>query len=434
MNAIARPSDDYRRVALIGLGIIAVTFGLIGLWAAFVPLDSAVSGHGVVQASSNRQTIQHLEGGIVRAIDVREGDHVKAGQVLFELNPTQADAALETARNELYSILAKADRLAAERDNRASISFSPEVIAARGNPVVAQAITDQTREFDERRSALQGQIAVLNSRIAESRTVIQGIDQQRDSMVQQGALLDDEISGLKELYAKDLVPKPRLIDLERERTQLRGQLGSAVAERAKTEQSIGETQLQIRSLQQQFYQEVSKDMSEAQIQIGDLRQRFAVAQDAAKRVDLVAPMSGVAQNLRFFTVGGVVRPGEPMVDIAPDKTSMQIEARFSPNDIDSVHVGQVATLRFSSFHSRNTPVIKGVIHSISQDRLADEATHQPYYLAIVEITDAQLPPELQGKLRAGLPVEVTVPTGSRTALQYAFGPLTSALNQSMRER
>jgi HlyD family type I secretion membrane fusion protein len=434
MTDLHRPSHDIRRVATIGITVIVLTFGVIGLWAALVPLGSAVIGHGTVSVDSNRQTIQHYDGGIVRRILVHEGDHVRAGQVLFELNPVQADATLESARNQLFSLLAKADRLAAERDNRPSVTFSDEVRAQSAIPVVARAMADETRQFQERRATIADQVAVLNTRIAEYKTAIGGIDEQRASMQQQVALLDDEIGGLSALYQKDLVPKPRILALQRERSQLQGQIGGSIAEKAKTQESIGETQIQINQLHQQFYQDVSKDFSDAQTQSADLRQRFAVAQDAARRVSILAPMDGVVQNLKVTTVGGVVRSGEPLVDIAPDQGNMIVEARFSPNDVDSVHPGQPVQIRFSTFHSRTVPVISGTIRTVSRDRLSDEATHTSYYLAIVDVPDSHLPVEIRGKLRAGLPAEIVAPTGTRTALQYAFGPLSSALSGTMRER
>jgi HlyD family type I secretion membrane fusion protein len=434
MTDIHRPSHDIRRVVTIGMGVIIVTFGVIGVWAAVVPLSSAVIGRGAVTMESNRQTIQHYEGGIVRKVLVHEGDRVVAGQELIELSPVQADAALESARNELFSLLAKADRLTAERDNRPGVSFSPEVLAQQTSPTVSRAMVDETQQFRQRRATINAEIAVLQSRIAQYRTQIQGIDEQKTAMQQQVSLVDDELSGLNDLYQKDLVPKPRLLELQRGRAQLEGEIGGAVADKAKAEESIGETQLQINQVHQQFYQDVSKELSDVQTQSADYRQRFAVAQDAARRISITAPMDGEVQNLRVFTVGGVVRPGDPLMEIAPDRGRMFIEARFSPNDVDSLHQGQTAQVRFSTFHSRTLPVIEGTIRSISQDRLADEATHMPYYMAIIDVPASHLPPELRGRLRAGLPVEVVVPTGSRTALQYFLRPLGDALTGTMRER
>lgn len=434
MTDITRPSHDTRRVVSIGVAIIVITFGIVGLWAALVPLGSAVVGHGSVQVESNRQTVQHFEGGIVSKILIHEGDHVAAGQVLFELSPVQADAAMASARNQLYSLLAKADRLSAERDGRSVVAFSPEVRAQAGDPLVQRAMSDETREFQARRANIADQVAVLDARIAELKTQIGGIDVQRQGMQQQVAYLDDEIGGLNQLYQKDLVPKPRILALERDRAQLKGQIGGSVADRARAQESIGETQQQISQLREQFFTEVTKDLSDTQTQVADIRQKYTVAQDAVRRVNIVAPMTGVVQNLKMFTVGGVVRPGEPLVDIAPDKGAMIIEARFTPQDVDSIHAGQNVQVRFASFHSRTIPIIDGTIRSVSQDRLIDEAAKTSYYQAIVDVPETNLPPELKGKLRAGMPVEVIAPTGQRTALQYIFRPLSNALTGAMRER
>ncbi len=434
MVDLHRPSHDIRRVVSIGMGIIIVTFGVVGLWAAFVPLSSAVIGNGSVAIASNRQTIQHYEGGIVSKILVHEGDHVRAGQILFELSPVQVDAALGSARNQLFSLLTKADRLAAERDGRANVTFSPEVLAQSNQPIVANAMLDEQRQFRERRGTIDSQVAVLQTRIAEYQTEIGGIQEQYTGMQRQVGLLDEELAGLDSLYQKGLVPKPRILELQRGRAQLQGQIGGSIAEKARTEKAVGETQLQITQVRQQFAQEVSREFSDVQTQIGDIRQRFAVAQDAARRVNITAPLDGVVQNLRVFTVGGVVRASEPMAEIAPDHGKMIVEARFSPNDVDSIHQGQTVQVRFASFHSRTIPVIEGTIRTVSQDKLTDELSRTQYYMAIVDVPEQNLPQELKGKLRAGLPAQVVATTGSRTALQYTFGPLTSAMTSTMRER
>lgn len=433
-KGLQRPDPDYRRVAVIGLAIIAVTFGVFGLWAAFAPLSSAVVAPGVVTTEFNRQTVQHLEGGIVRKILVHEGDHVAKGQVLFELDPVQAQATLGITRNQLFSLLAKRDRLVAERDNRPALVFSPEVQQASADPSVAQAMADEQKQFVERRATLQGQVAILEARVSEFRSEMQGLDTERASMEQQVKYLNEEISGLEDLYKQDLVPKPRLLAVQRERSQLQGQIGRSLADKARSEKSIGETQLQIQELRQQMFQDVSKELTEVQTQTADVRPRYAVAQDQAKRIVIAAPMSGVAQNLRVFTEGAVIGPGAPLVEIAPDQGQMIIEARVSPNDVDSVHAGQKTEVRFSTFHSRTIPVIKGVVHSVSQDRIVDEASKSAYYMAVVYVPPENLPRELQGKLRAGLPAEVIIPTGARSALEYIWQPLTNALQKTMRER
>ena len=434
MTDIARPSEDYRKVAIIGLGVIAATFGAMGLWAAVTPLASAVIGHGTVTNDTNRQTIQHYEGGIVRAIYIREGEHVNAGQPLFQLDSVQANAALDISKNQLFSLVAKSDRLSAERDGRPVITWSPELRAAAKDPVAASAMRDEERSFIERRGLIQSQIEVLKSRVGQYQTEITGIDEQRSSAQEQVKYIDDEIAGSTELYKQDLFPKPRLLALQRDRANLTGAIGKLLADKSRAQKSIGETTLQMRQLQAQFQEQVSQESSKVQTDSTDIRQRYTVASDQAKRVSIVAPLAGTIQNLHVFTEGAVVRQAEPLVEIAPDKGDMVIQARFSPNDVDSLRPGQRTELRFSTFHDRTIPVIFGNIQSISQDRLVDEAQHIPYYLAVVKVNQESLPANLKGRLRAGYPVDVTVPIGSRTALQYIYQPLTNAFRQSFRER
>jgi HlyD family type I secretion membrane fusion protein len=434
MAGIARPSDNYKRIALIGFILIGATFGVLGLWAALTPLSSAVIGHGTVVVESNRKTIQHLEGGLIRKILVHEGDRVKAGQVLFELDPVQTTANLGIVRNQLFTLLARADRLQSERDHLSGPRFSTEVLGQLSDPIVAQAVSDERRQFQERQATIAGQVEILNSRIGQYREQIQGIDQQRASMQEQVGFLNEEISGLNELFKQNLVPKPRLLALERERSQITGEIGKSLSEKAQAQKAIGEASLQAHQIRQQFDQENAKELADIQAQTTDLREKFTVARDVANRINVVSPVSGTAQNLHFFTEGAVVRAAEPLVDIVPDHGAMVIHAQISPNDVDSVHSGMRAELRFPSFHSRTIPVINGVIGTVSQDRLVDEATHTPYFLVIITINDANLPVELRGRLKPGLPAEIVVPTGARTALEYIFNPLSNALHKTMREK
>ncbi len=433
MNKPNLPSSDYRRIALIGVGIIVFTFGILGLWAAFAPLSSAVIGSGTISSENNRKTLQHLEGGILRRIAVSEGDQVQAGQVLFELDPVQPSASLEITRSQLYTLLARADRLKSERDRLASVRFSPEVLAEQSDPLVRQTIQDEQRQFQERRTSIQGQVDILRSRAAQYREQIGGIDRQQAAMETQVRLLNDELSGLEELYDKNLVPRPRLLALERERAQIQSQIGRAIGERAQALQAIGEAELQAQQILKQFDEANARELADIQVQIAEVREKFTVAEDVASRVRVTSPVAGTAQNLRVHTEGAVIRPAEPLVDIVPAQGGFEIRAQFSPNDVDNLHPGMVAEIRFPSFHSLKLPMIEGRVSTVSRDRLVDEATNTPYFLVTIQLQEEELPQELRGKLVAGMPAEVVVPTGARSALEYLFNPLTNALRKSMRE-
>ena len=430
---IKRPTDNFQAVARIGYGIIALTFvGLLG-WAAFAPLDSAVIANGVVSAEGNRKTIQHLEGGMLSKILVREGEKVKAGQVLFELDPTQANAAAGITRNQYVALKAMEARLLAERDKRPVISFPADLLSQRADPMVSRAIADEQAQFLERRQTIQGQVDLMNAQRAQFQSEIEGIDRQTQGLKDQLGFIEDELNDLRKLYDKGLVPRPRLLALEREQASLSGSIGRLTADRSKAVQGAGETQLKIRQIKQQFFEEVSQAITETRVRLAEVTEKEVVASDAQKRIKIVSPVNGTAQNLRFFTEGAVVRGAEPLVDIAPDDEAFVIQAHFQPTDVDNVHPGMVTEVRLPAFHSREVPILNGKIESLSQDRISDPQAKVDYFLGIVRVDIKQLPPQLRARVTAGMPAQVVVPTGERTVLQYLFAPLRDTLRTTMRE-
>ena len=431
--SINRPTDNYKRVARIGYGVIIVTFvGLLG-WAAFAPLDSAVIANGVVSAEGNRKTIQHLEGGILRRILVREGEKVKAGQVLFELDPTQANAAAGITKNQYVALKAMEARLVAERDQAPSISFPADILAQRADPMVARAIADEQAQFVERRATISGNVDLMNAQRDQYKSEIDGIDRQTQGLKEQLGFIQDELGDLRKIYDKGLVPRPRLLALEREQANLSGSIGRLLADRSKAVQGMGETQLKIRQIKQTFYQEVSQNIAETRVKLAEVTEKEVVASDQQRRINVVSPVNGTAQNLRFFTEGAVVRPAEPMVDIAPNDEAFVIQAYFQPTDVDNVHPGMVTEVRLPAFHSRKIPILNGKIESLSSDRIVDPEGKNAHFLGIVRVDIKQLPKEFRSKITAGMPAQVIVPTGERTVLQYLFSPLRDTLRTTMRE-
>ena len=430
---IQRPTDNYNGVARIGYAIIAFTFvGLLG-WAAFAPLDSAVTANGVISAEGNRKTIQHLEGGMLRKILVHEGQKVTAGQVLFELDPTQANAAAGITKNQYVALKAMEARLLAERDQRPTIGFPAELTSERNDPMVARAISDEQAQFLERRQTLQGQTDLMNAQRDQYQSEIDGIDRQTQGLKDQLGYINDELGDLRKIYDKGLVPRPRLLALEREQANLSGSIGRLTADRAKAVQGASETQLKIRQIRQQFFEEVSQAITETRVKLAEVTEKEVVASDAQRRINIVSPVSGTAQNLRFFTEGAVIRPAEPMLDIAPDNEAFVIQAHFAPTDVDNVHIGMLTEVRLPAFHSRKIPILNGKIVSLSRDRLSDQEGKNVYFLGIVHVDLKQLPPEFRTKVTAGMPAQVVVPTGERTVLQYLFSPLRDTLRTTMRE-
>jgi HlyD family secretion protein len=430
-NREDRKSDaSWRRVAVAGYVLIFVTFGVVGGWAAVAKIDRAVAAPGVVAIESNRKTVQHLEGGIVREILVKEGDAVSQGAILFRLENVQAKANYQTIESQLYTLLAMEARLIAERDQKAEITWPEELVTPNSDGAFDSHIAaDQVAEFNKRGSSLQDQVEMLKSRIDQLDDEIRGTQMEKASAEGQIDFINKELIGLRELNEKKLIPATRLYAMERERERLEGAIGEAIANIAKSNGAIGEYNIQIQQLREKFQEDVAKSLVEVREKLADVRQKLVVAKDVLHRVEVVAPVAGTVQNLKVFTIGQVIRQGEPLLDIVPKNERLIIEVQFSPSDIDGVYEGQEAEVRFPAFHSRMIPLILGQLESVSRDRLVDEASKQPYYRGIVVLDNTEIPEELRSRVRAGMPAEVIVASGERTVLSYIVSPLTQTLRK-----
>lgn len=424
---------DWRRPALVGYAIIAFTFVVCGGWAAFARLDSAVIAQGVVTVESSRKTIAHLEGGIVRQVLVREGQHVDEGQVLFRMDDTQPQAGADMAHNQLMAALAQEARLVAERDRAPAVTFPPELLAA-DSPVAAEAIADQSKQFEERRASLANQVSILEKRITQFTVELDGLASEREATERQLRFIEEELRDLRGLLDKQLVPKSRVMSLEREKGRLEGLIGRSIAETSKANNGISEARLQIDQIRKKFSEDVNNSLLEVRQKIADLRERTRVSSDILRRVEIKAPRAGVVQNVKATTVGGVVRPGEPLLELIPDGDGLVVNAQIAPSDIDVVSPNDQAEVRFGAFHGKVLPIFMGHIASLSRDRLIDEVTRQPHFLARVVVPQDQLPPEVRDRISAGMPVEVIIPTGERTMIDYLVRPLRNRIRKSLREQ
>ncbi|MGU3495186.1 HlyD family type I secretion periplasmic adaptor subunit [Xanthobacteraceae bacterium A53D] len=429
-------SSDFRRVALIGYGVIFLTFGVGGAWAALAHIDGAVIAQGVVSVESKRQVVQHLEGGIIVEIDVKDGQSVEAGQLLFRLDPTSSQSSYATQRAQLDTLLATEARLAAERAQAGEINFPPDLLDRVSQPLVKAAISDQRAQFRDRKAALKGQMDILDSRALQGETEIEGLKREREALDSQLYFIDDELAGIRALSDKGLVSKPRLAELQREKARLQGMVGRNTADTAKAQNTIGEMRLQVQQLLQRQQEEVAAQMVDTRQKISDVREKLAVSENVLKRVDIRAPRAGVVQNInpRIYTVGAVVRPGDTLLEIVPQNDDLIVDAQVSPADIDRLHDGVASVeVRFPAFHSRTTPLILGDLRTVSPDRLIDEASRQPYFQAVVAVSSTDLPDSLKARLRPGMPAEVVFSTGSRSVLSYLTRPLVDAVTKSFRE-
>jgi HlyD family type I secretion membrane fusion protein len=431
---VSRPVPDWRHPAKVGYLVIVLTFGVIGGWSAFARLDSAVVASGVVTLESSRKTIQHFEGGMIKSILVHEGQHVEQGDLLFKLDAVQSQANADLVGNQLYGLQAQEARLIAERDGAAQITFPRDFSTDKENPVLKEAINDQLKQFEERRASLSGQISILESRIKQFGSQIDGTTVEKAATVEQLGFINNELEDLRGLLAKNLVQKTRVLSMERERSRLEGVIGHAVADIAKTQNDIGEAHLQIEQLHKKFSEEVNAQIVDVRAKIADLQQKSTVTSDVLRRNEIRAPRSGTVQNLHVTTIGGVIRPGEPLLELIPDDEGMVINAMVSPSDIDVIETGMEAEVRFSAFHGQILPLITGKVESISRDRIIDEQSKQPYFLARIVINKDNVPAMVKDHIRAGMATEVVVPTGERTVISYLVRPLRNRASGALREK
>ncbi|MBS7704237.1 HlyD family efflux transporter periplasmic adaptor subunit [Chelatococcus asaccharovorans] len=404
--APASPSDlDWRRPARLGFTILAVALGGGGAWAALARLDGAAIAPGVVAVESRRKTVQHLEGGIVRAIHVRDGDSITQGQLLLSLDKTQAAATLDTILNQRAAALAEEARLVAERDGD-TIAFPPEVADRGMVPIVRQAMEDQRHALEEATARFASQRASLAARLRQAQEQRAGSEQAHRAALKQLHWLDRELPALRRLYSRGLVQWPRITTLERQRAETEGVIGQTAAAMAQNAQVIRQAEL---------------DLIEA------------VGRDVAERLSIRAPQSGVVQSLKVTTLGAVIKPGEALLDIAPVDEPLVVQARIDPRDMGVVTMGLKAEIQFPTFQADGAAIF-GRLRSLSNDSLLDDASGRSYFAAEVEVDPDKIPRSIAGKLRAGLPAEVFIVTGERTPLSYLLEPLTRRLATTMRER
>jgi len=422
-----------RNVILVGAAIVAVFFGIFGVWAAVAPLSTAAIAQGEVTVEGKRKTVQHFEGGIVGEILVRDGTVVKAGQVLVRLERAQAQAVLSLVEGRLLSAQSLEARLKAERDGADSLVFPPEMQARANNPDYRTVMDGQRRIFSARRNALASKIALLRKRDSQVKIEISGLRAQLKADDRQLALIEEELSGIRALVKRGLVAKPRLLALERRAAEISGGRGRNIAAISRAQQSMGETQLKIEELRAERTNEVVRELREVESQLHDLRERRGASGDVLTRTEIRAPIAGTVVGLKIATTGGVIAAGESIMDIVPADDRLIVEAKVSPQDIDVVRAGLSAQVRFTALSQRNSVPVDGDVISVSADRLADQFTPEGYYLARVALAP-NVHALLGGvKLQPGMRAEVMIVTGANTALGYFMKPVANSFNRAFRE-
>lgn len=431
-NNVPALSTNDKSIRNVGMLIVFATFGVFGLWAAFAPMDSSALAPGVLVVKAYKKTVQHLDGGIVSKILTRDGDIVQEGQPLLTLDDAQIKAQLEISLGQNITLAAQVARLSAERDQLKKIDF-PSLLNAPNNARAQEVKIAETNVFISHKNSHDGQIGVLNQRISQIASKINGLQGQIASKKQLVSSYAEEIKDLKELLAEGFADKQHLRELERNHAIQTGDIAQLEAEIATNQMLMSETRLQILNIQKQFQEEVAGKLSEAQAQLNDAQQRVAANQDKLDRVIIKAPASGMVLGLATHTENGVITPGRPILDIVPQGAELIIEAQVSPMDIDRVTVGLQAEIRFSAFKQSQTPKMEGKVINLSPDRITDEHNGNAYYLAKVEVTPESLKNLGDLQLLPGMPAEVLINTGERTLFRYLAQPASNFFARSFIE-
>jgi HlyD family type I secretion membrane fusion protein len=425
-------SIDPRPLVRAGFLVIALGAAAFGAWAAFAPLSGAVIASGYVKVDLNRKVVQHQEGGLVRRILVRDGDRVKQGQELVVLDDVRIDAQLDLLRTQLDAERAKAARLEAERAYAAKPAFPAELVKRTSELKVVEQLARETQLFRARREALESQIAVLRKQIRETDGEIAALTQQLDAEERALKLQKEELAANQRLLDQGYVQKTRVLTLHRAVAEYEARHGEHRAELSKARQRASELELRILSMRNAYAQNAADELKETSARMFDLEERIRPSRDASERQRIMAPIAGEVVGLRVFTSGAVIGPRDVLMEIVPDEKRLIVEARIRPEDINHVRAGSEADVRLTAYQQRTTPMVQGTVAYVSGDRLVDNQTGIPYYVAHVDVPTDRL---TEGNLRllAGMPAEVFVRTDERTTLDYLLAPVTSYFRRAMRE-
>ena len=429
-------ASDFRSYARIGYFGIAIVFGTFCVWASYAPLDSAAVAQGKVAVETDRKPVQHLEGGIVDEILVKEADRVAEGQVLFRLRPTQARTNSEVVGRQLDAGLAVEARLLAEQSLAPAISFPAELLARSSAPETAQMLVDEQRAFIERRRSLENQIELQKSKVDQATRDNVGKEARLRISQSQYDSYSTEIGRITILADKGFYPKNKLLGLQREQSRIEAEIAATKTEIALNTARIEEARLQIRQIYQQRQEQIAENLAKQRGQNADFREKLLAANDVLNRVEVRAPRAGVVQAIKFHALGAVVKPGDTLAEVIPVADNLVLSAKINPTDINNVAAGQTAEVRFPAFAYRHLPAILGRVQAISADSLVDSESqaHEQYYAAKVVIDQKTVPAEIAGSFVPGMPAEVVIVTGERTLLQYLVGPLVQRLTTGMREK
>jgi HlyD family secretion protein len=432
-------AGDPSREIRIGIRV-AIAFFIIFLgWAAIMPLDAGVHATGQIAVMGNRQSVQHRDGGVVSAIHVREGQHVRAGDVLVELSAPELKASERALTSDYLTLLAQRARLMAERTGQRSFAAPAEFasIPAEDRDLANQALSLQRSEMGARAGSDVAQKSVLGERAGQLREQQGGYIKQRESLERQQVLIQQELDGLMSVAAKGYASMNRVRQLQRAQADLQGQEAAMTAEYARAGEGIGETRMQSLSVTRSRLESIESDLKDTQAKLSETLPKLVATRQQLQQSQVRSPVTGQVVGLTVFTVGGVVQPGQTLMDVVPDGKELVVRVSVNPGDADDIFIGQPAQVRFVSVHNRSLPLFTGKVRTMSADSFTDEKTGRSFFKAEIVVPESELNRVRSvlgnGELRPGLPVEAVLTVRKRTALQYMFEPLTGALWRSGHE-
>jgi HlyD family secretion protein len=422
-----------RGLVLAGFVLLGISVGGFVAWGFLASLDRAAIAVGSIVVDGNKKTVQHLEGGIIKELLVKEGDTVQTGQVLMRLDPTQIESAMAQLTNEHLGRLARIARLKAEQAGSRQLTFPQELLSAEKEPSVAATMASQISLLNAHWAAYDGEVNVRQKKIQEVASETAAAKSQIAANQKMLAITQREADTLEGLYKKGLALLPKLQDLQRNVAESEGRIGELTANIARNEHTVAGLQVEIVNLESTRQNQYADELQQVLSEDADYAGKMRGANDMLSRLEVRAPQSGKVVNLQIFTKGGVIEAGKPILDIVPQNESLLAEVKVNPTDIDSVHAGLPAEVRLTAFKQRKVPAVPGVVTEVSADKMTDPRNGAEYYTAQVKIDLSSLPPDLKVSLYPGMPTEVMIATGERRAIDYFISPFTETWHRAFRE-
>jgi len=423
-----------RPVAIAGLAIVFLTFGVFGGWASMAKIDSAVVAPGTISLQGNRKVVQHLEGGIVAELLVDEADHVEKGDTLIRLSSIEARSNLAVFKTRVKISQIIEARLKAELSLSDEIELPDDFDLENASSNVKEAYANQKGIFEDRRSILNSQIDILSSRVDQTNEQIEGLKLQKSAMERRLANYKELVDRMTSGQEQGLVQTNILSQRQDEYIQIEADLGNIISQIAQAKNTISEAKLQSLQVRQEYTERANTELETIKSEVAEVKERLKVATDVLERTEIRATASGSIQNLKVHTVGSVIRPGDVLMEIVPRDETFIITARVAPTDVDNVNPGLRTEVRFTAFKSRLTPIVLGEVETVSEDVITPDAQDQmPYYLARIKVDPEDISDEIRNGITAGMPVDVIITTGERRVVTYLTAPLMDAVRKSLIE-